>query len=310
MDGSLNPPPPQREGDGFIDIFHIDVTEYKERLEKMGDLHAGAFNSMCIVRLPQVVPEQRALCSDTLWVTGHDLSVFAVIRNRLRKAILLGNPGIGKSWWQWQYLLYSMRPDVYRTLVDLFALHDAFTFKGDSPSVIIRFRAEAKSSCTQYYISIVSAQSLHDHERTVVLYEPGFKRDVSVSFEELVKMSMVATVSPDERRYKEFKKNGGVKVYLPCPSKGEILAIDDYIRKIEAGDGKETFRVSANDVLSRIDELGPFPRYVLTQDEDIFLSFSFDRLDAVDKLGNDAPWRPHLRSRSALRRSHRLSGAL
>ena len=124
LNGSLNPPPPQREGDGFIEIFHIDVTENKERLEKMGDLHAGAFNSMCIVRLPQVVPEQDALCSDTLWVTGHDLSVFAVIRNRLRKAILLGNPGIGKSWWQWQYLLYSMRPDVYRTLVDLFALPD------------------------------------------------------------------------------------------------------------------------------------------------------------------------------------------
>ena len=286
-DGSLQPPPRSvRASDQtspVIEIFHIDLTEYRARLDEDDEeLHVGAFNVMHIVRLPLCVPAQDVLGSDTLWVTGDDLAVFSAIR-RHRKAVLLGNPGIGKSWWQWQYLLYSLCPDVYVKLLK----NTEFPFNHENcrefPSVIIRYDAYWKEtivfklndvSNTSQSGSTVAVEMTNDashlysickrldQQHTVLLFEPGAATYSTVPYKGLINMSVVATVAPDERHYKEFVKNHGLRVYLPCPSKPEIIAIAAFMRShvtpLLPLHGFETASVE-----KRIDTLGPFPRYVL-----------------------------------------------
>jgi hypothetical protein len=299
LNGSLNPPLPlQEKASSLIEIFHIDLKEYREHLAEKDDLHVGAFDSMHIVRLPVGIPEQFELGSNTLWVTGDDLAVLKVIRS-LPRTILLGNPGIGKSWLQWQYLLYSLRPDVYTTLCDDHKFPtNSNKDPGAPPSVIIRYEASAKEA-TVFFLSeskicVHSIRSmayphtlckLLDAPDTSFLFEPGEDTASPVPYLGLVKLSIIATVSPDQRRYKEFQKHGGIRVYLPCPSKAEILVFAACVRPLVSEGEKKCFE--AKKIIYRIDKFGPFPRYVLAYSDSARRGFDENRNFAVDDLRNN-----------------------
>ena len=219
----------------FIEIFRIDLKEFNEALEGTGELHPCHYDKMHIVRLPMAIPEQSSnLASDTLWITGDCLAVFKVTRS-IRLTVVLGNPGIGKSWWQWQYLLYSLRPDVYHILSEGKDFPPNYQGEETSPSIIIRYDAgneEAHVFYMEQKDSVIVHQfgpkfdkdinlfELLNTQDTVVLYEPSKSTD-GVPYDGLDAMSIVATVSPDRRRYKEFLKNGGRPVFFSCPSKLE-----------------------------------------------------------------------------------------
>ena len=69
--------------------------------------------------------------------------------------------------------------------------------------------------------------SCFDPKKSFYLYEPGdsLKGPQYVG----LKIPTMCSVSPDERRYKEFEKNGAVKVYMPTWTLDELQAVRDYI---------------------------------------------------------------------------------
>jgi hypothetical protein len=324
IDGSLTPViPPKDLKKCRIEIFRIDLTAYRNNLLEKDDLHVGAFNVMHIVRLPESIPGERALGNDILWVTCDDISILRIVRG-LSMVVLTGNPGIGKSWWQWQYLLYSLRPDVYWILID--GLCDGGGISREMvallrrdvkpeirnkelppncwgqnvpPSVIIRYDAGKERALVFFLSKPISSVhvlkklsnpdaivDLLDRPNTVLLYEPGRNRNCAVPYEALVNISIIATVSPDERRYKEFGKNGGVREYLPCPSKAEIIAIAAFMRPCVHRSGSDLF--SVENIIARIDDIGPFPRYVLACNAQLLVDVAANRQAAVHQLETDS----------------------
>ncbi len=217
---------------------------------------------------------------------------------------MIGNPGIGKSWWHWQYLLYSLRPDVYSELSGDQQFPPNFHEDSLPPSVVIRYDA-GNDTAVVYYLRNQTAcvhliENLSnpylllarlDRPDTTFMFEPG-KSIECVPYEGLVDVSIIATVSPDASRYKEFGKNGGMSYYLPCPSIGEIVDAATTC----AFAWEELFSVTK--IIERIDEIGPFPRYVLTYFKEALVNTAEKRKAAINniravltiQLYND--WRP------------------
>ena len=125
-------------------------------------------------------------------------------------SILLGNPGVSKSWFQW-YLLYC--------IANKCGCYDST----ESPRLIVRQVEGYIGGYMNYYFpqseevyeSKVTASILRMLDRctTLYLYEP--KDELKEPFYAACggrPIQIIATCSPDERRYKEFKKKRSDKV--------------------------------------------------------------------------------------------------
>ena len=66
-----------------------------------------------------------------------------------------------------------------------------------------------------------------DQCATLHLYEPGAR--LGERFRNVWRGQIIATCSPDERRYKEFEKNGAIKFYMPCWTLDELQALGAYM---------------------------------------------------------------------------------
>ena len=54
-----------------------------------------------------------------LFIRYDDYGIFKTIRPK-RRSIVNGNPGISKSWFQWKYILFLLRPDIHSRLIQGF----------------------------------------------------------------------------------------------------------------------------------------------------------------------------------------------
>ena len=71
---------------------------------------------MWTLRLPTAIPGfERKLLPDTLFIRQDDFGVLKRVR-QYYQTYVYGNPGIGKSWFQFQFLLFMMRPDLYSAM--------------------------------------------------------------------------------------------------------------------------------------------------------------------------------------------------
>merc|ERR1719327_2358717 len=93
-------------------------------------------------------------------------------------------------------------------------------------------------------------------ETTVAMWEPNEGDD---RIRKNLPMPLFATVSPDEQRYKEFEKDGAMRVYMPCPLTAELLTIAAVYR--ERGVNPDGL-YSDEQVLQRLAEFGPYLRHV------------------------------------------------
>ena len=107
----------------------------------------------------------------------------------------------------------------------------------DAPEVVIRQVGQSdmqvwdlkQGRVLNYAGSFRSLLMCFDPKKSFYLYEPGdsLKGPHYLG----LKIPTLCSVSPDERRYKEFKKNGAVKVYMPTWTLDELQAVRDYIHK-------------------------------------------------------------------------------
>ena len=228
-----------------------------------------------VVRLPMEIPfVEESILRDTLFVREDDLAQFKMVRS-LRKVVMTGNPGIGKSWFQWQVFLWSLRPDIFGKLSgecegcnELPPNHNNDSLH---PSVILRYVA-GQQVCHVFFLDentpivheLKKFDDFHflDRDDSLLLFEPGRSVD-PIPYEFIVKMQILATVSPDKTRTKEFIKHEGIQSIMPCPSTSELLAMANYTRPFSSN--QESF--TNEETLKRIERFGPFNRYVLAISE-------------------------------------------
>jgi hypothetical protein len=69
-----------------------------------------------VVRLPIPIPQELAATApDFLFISPDDIALFRSITNNQR-SVLIGNPGISKSWFQWKFIIFCFRQDLFELL--------------------------------------------------------------------------------------------------------------------------------------------------------------------------------------------------
>ena len=150
----------------------------------------------------------KSCIGSVLYIRDFYHKLFDVVLEESSSCILTGNPGISKSWFQMYILVQNPKFTVvvrqYEKRVTLFDLEDlqAFTCR-DLRSLEILDEIE-------------SGKGLY-------LMEPGSTAGIQLEESDV---KTIATVSPDSRRYKEFKKNTRArKLYMPLWTLDELLTV-------------------------------------------------------------------------------------
>ena len=173
--------------------------------------------------------------------------------------ILLGNPGISKSWFHW-YILYHM-------------VNENVACKFEAPKLIVRQLGERRlvfifpQYCKVFYTRSVNIgyDFLIDDiqpDAALLLIEPeaSLKEPIPTGIQTIL------TCSPDRRRYHEFQKKGAAKYIMPVWKLDELQLVAAHIR----GNTSDKFleRASTSEgIEERYRRFGGIIRYVIPSNE-------------------------------------------
>jgi hypothetical protein len=175
---------------------------------------------MHVLELPCGIPGSKDLGRNFLFVRSDTLELFKIARS-LELGVMIGNPGIGKSYFQWIYLLFVIRPDIYKKMTGEDNLppiirRDPDTGKVtqsfDAPEVVVRMVDGGKESFVYFLKDKLvfkieghpgSVADLFNYPTTLLLWEPEASKEPIIWRDE---MQIFATVSQDDNRYNLFEQ--------------------------------------------------------------------------------------------------------
>jgi hypothetical protein len=199
-----------------------------------------------------------------LFVRDFYNDLLAAIRNN-KRSILVGNPGIGKSTFQFYYLARLLNPSKFKE-----TLPPDWNKSTAAPKVVILQIGDDKMII--YDIENRKAQEIKgisssvldcfDPKTSLYMMEPGRTKDVE-PFYEYLQIPTLITVSPGVSRYKEFNKNGGNFVYMPCCNKKELRAMGAYLLKNKCVPSALETEYSPEKISKRYSQFGGIIRHVL-----------------------------------------------
>eukprot|EP01124_Arcella_intermedia_P004668 TRINITY_DN1264_c0_g1_i1.p1 TRINITY_DN1264_c0_g1~~TRINITY_DN1264_c0_g1_i1.p1 ORF type:complete len:571 (-),score=128.47 TRINITY_DN1264_c0_g1_i1:134-1786(-) len=196
---------------------------------------------------------------DSLFVRKYYGKILEKIRYlRGQRSILLGNPGVGKSWFQLYYLARIVNPDLYGPLPP------DCNGRKEPPQIVIRQIGGEEMEI--YFLEARRVERIapvntivlncFDFSTTLYLMEPG--RDAVEPCYSNHAIPTLTTVVPELRHYKEFSKTGK-RIYMPRWELEDLEAVGRYAREAcpeRAGEcGEEGIR-------ERYAEFGGIFRYV------------------------------------------------
>jgi hypothetical protein len=92
---------------------------------------------------------------------------------------------------------------------------------------------------------------------------------------------ILATVSPERKRYKEFEKNGGLKLFMPLFRLSELQEIGKHIRQQPSTSDTTKILLSNTSIDARYHEFGGIIRYVLPDNNRMLAFVRSDRNQAI-----------------------------
>ena len=246
-----------------------------------------------VIKLPLRLPmEKDVYAPQFLFVRPDEYELFRCLLGHKGNSIMIGNPGISKSWFQWKFILFCYRPNLFNYLwPSMFTQHEAPLEETlVIPSTIIRtvagkksYRFPIKSSAKVTLIRHEPADlELFTDETTTILWEPGAGEAPVESVDILARI--IATVSPNEKRIHEFRKNAKL-FFMPCPSELQIRLMGQILRAV-----KNVNSPSDDDICHRVQKYGPFIRLCIFSDDKELASFEDSRgkdLDLVCQSGTN-----------------------
>ena len=184
---------------------------------------------------------------------------------KISHVVLVGNPGIGKSTFQYYYLARILNPKLFGELPP-----DCFGNTAP-PKFVLR---EVANVLYLYDINRQEAWKImnYDHdifkcfnpEKTLYLVEPRFTKKQPLDSE---MVPTLATVSPDVSRYHEFVKSGATKLFMPKFKKEELLAIGKYLRDHDLVPNSLKADYEDDKISERFERFGGIIRHVLPTTE-------------------------------------------
>ena len=169
-----------------------------------------------------------------------------------QRAVLMGNPGISKSWFQW-YMMYNLVHDTeypYKVIIRQEGQDLAFYF----PQTCQVFETISISQGTKFLSMINPDVALYLVEPLASLEEPR-----------LTGIKTVITSSPDRRRYKEFNKRGGTLFYMPVWELDELISVGAHIQAHTTDDWLKE-ELNPEKIEARYYQFGGIFRWVIPRD--------------------------------------------
>ena len=249
---------------------------------------------MDVIKLPLPIPGKKQFAaSQFLYIRPDEYALFKCFTQHDR-CILAGSPGISKSWFQWKFILFCYRLDLF----DQFSpfeekLRETSTEQEQKPFIpqlIVRTEAGSKSlfffvgrNDTDVRLVEHTPQKLDriTDEHTTILWEPA--SITTPVYYSGVEARIIVTVSPNEDRIHEFKKRSEM-LYMPCPSELQIRLMGQVYREFATN-----FEICPTDeeICELLRTLGPFIRMVLCWSDYQIAKFKNSRSNEIATIVGD-----------------------
>lgn len=228
--------------------------------------------------------EYDPISADKLFVRNFYPRLLAAIRER-KRVVLLGNDGVGKSFFQYYYMMALVNP----AACGLSSLPPDESGSRDPPEVIVRqFKDDemivywmAKKVAHDVKVSARVLNCFHG-VKMLYLYEP-----FNVLCEPLSCPSMTLVTTSNPVRYKEFcRQEGALKFYMPSYELEELLDVGRYLRT-QPDVMKSPPLVAAYsdcEIEKRFREFGGIYRHVLPRNLDVIDDYRSQRRTAIFRL--------------------------
>ena len=145
---------------------------------------------------------------------------------RNHRAVLLGNPGVSKSWFQWYMMYRLVNEEEYNTKL---IIRQTGTQRVDF--YFPRPEKGNPKAFTSLHLSSLDLVRYLKPDTCVYLFEP--EESLTEPWYNLnYAMRLFSTCSPNEVRYKEFCKNGAMKCYMPCWTLEELKSVGSHVAKV------------------------------------------------------------------------------
>ena len=254
-----------------------DVESYKKFEPKLDTSLTKLMNGLAGCNVSKLSPDvdlitfsEGSLRSASLKSASHFIytrSFYPELLKMIRKykrVVLLSNPGTGKSMFQFYYLTRLLNPKAFSD-----PLPPDSSESSEIPEVVIRqvgerymevYFVQAKVA---HLVPVVSQSLLRcfDPKTTLYFFEPVDSRIEPMSAG--MTMPIFSCCSPDEVRYKEFCKNGGITFYMPLFTFSELQTIGKHMREQPNFPSDLKSLYSDEGILKSYNEYGGIIRHVL-----------------------------------------------
>jgi hypothetical protein len=220
--------------------------------------------------------------ADTLFVRDFYPELFTKIRSKQR-ICLIGNPGTQKSTFQFYYLARLLNSKLGPLPKDYLGsiVPPKVVLRQDGDSILIHFLEEKVThSIPNFNTSIFE---LFDPKTCIYFFEPGSTKDVEPCYTNN-RLPIFATVSPLISRYKEFIKNGAMKLFMPCLELDELLTIGEYLLNNDKIPVKMHDLYSQEKIKERFNEYGGIYRHVLPLHKSYLQEIAKQKISSINKL--------------------------
>ena len=213
------------------------------------------------------VPFSKGLQGNTLYIRSFYSSLFDAIMER-NDCILMGNPGISKSWFQ-LYMLYRFINDTSKRIVNIVR-------QVGNQVTLINLEQGKAFTCSNkegYYIL-----EFLKPEKAYYIVEPKNFHEEPHQGEHTIKTCI--TASPDERRFKEFHKSGAVKLYMPVWKLEELHIVGkDVVANTTCERTKRM--LTEQQIEERFRRFGGIIRYVISASDDYIQDMQSNQATAI-----------------------------
>ena len=163
-------------------------------------------------------------------------------------AILTGNPGISKSWFQW-YIIYRLVKD---------SNYNVIVRQVGDQRIDFLFPQHLKV-CTGSWTDLRNVFREFNPHEAFYLYEPESSLLEPIQSD----LQTVITCSPDRRRYHEFNKRGAARFYMPVWKLSELQSVGKYVCCHLDSSNELIPELAPNKIEQRYKRFGGIFRYVL-----------------------------------------------
>ncbi len=208
----------------------------------------------------------------------------------LRRVALVGNPGLGKSWFQHYCLLRALHPTFVGSGTAAKPLWKPPSNDWVPPECVLRqigserfevYLVKHRSVWIATPRSGLNFVELFDQNKILYLFEPGSDKDKEPLL--LLDPISIATVSPNARRIKEFSKMAAMR-YMPVWTLPELHVVGAHLRGVFAGDTDMQVLYSVAEIEARFEMFGGILRYVLPVDRDTLQTYFMKRQTGIENV--------------------------